>query len=111
MMGIKRQIEDNDDETEKKSKLGPRFSIEIFVKNLKDPESCFLGKFHLFIKRKNQFYFVALSEFNEHVRQLSSEEIIDDLMENLLQYFKSNLDDILALITEEKRKASEVRTH
>jgi hypothetical protein len=91
MMGIKRQIEDNDDETEKKSKLDPRFSIEIFVKNLKDPESCFL----------------ALSEFNEHVRQLSSEEIIDGLMENLLQYLKSNLDDILALITEEKRKASE----
>jgi hypothetical protein len=36
------------------------------------------------------------------------EETIDELIENLLQSLKSNLDDVLALITEEKRKASEV---
>ncbi len=60
---------------------------------------------------KNNFssYWVALSEFNEHVRKLLSQEKIDELIENLLQSLKSNLDDVLALITEEKRKSSEVR--
>ncbi|CAF1172950.1 unnamed protein product [Rotaria sordida] len=90
-MGIKRKIEENIDEPEKKNKLDQIFPIEIFIKNLKDPESSFL----------------ALSEFNEHVRHLSSQEEIDQLMENFLQYLKSNLNDVLALITEEKRKSSE----
>ncbi len=60
---------------------------------------------------KNDFscYSLALSEFNEHVRKLPSQEKIDELIQNLLQSLKSNLDDVLALITEEKRKSSEVR--
>ncbi len=59
MMGIKRKTEENDEEFEKKTKFDQRFSIEIFVKNLKDPESCFLGKFNLLIiEQKNiEFYF------------------------------------------------------
>jgi hypothetical protein len=44
MMGIKRKIEENDIELDKKTKFDQIFSIEIFVKNLKDPESSFLGK-------------------------------------------------------------------
>ncbi|CAF3172196.1 unnamed protein product, partial [Rotaria sp. Silwood2] len=55
-MGIKRKTEENVNEPEKKNKLDQIFPIETFVKNLKDPESSFL----------------ALSEFNEHVRHLSS---------------------------------------
>ncbi len=43
-MGIKRKNEENDDESEKTTKLDSSFSIEIFIKNLKDPESSFLGK-------------------------------------------------------------------
>ncbi|CAM4797005.1 unnamed protein product [Rotaria magnacalcarata] len=90
-MGVKRKIEENVTEPEKKNKPDQIFPIETFVKNLKDPETSFL----------------ALSEFNEHVRQVSSQELIDELMENLLQYLNSNLNDILTLITEEKRKSSE----
>lgn len=51
---------------------------------------------------------LALSEFNEHVRHLSSQEEIDQVVENFLQHVKSNLNDVLELITEEKRKSSEV---
>ncbi|CAF4520418.1 unnamed protein product, partial [Rotaria sp. Silwood2] len=80
-MGIKRKTEENVNEPEKKNKLDQIFPIETFVKNLKDPESSFL----------------ALSEFNEHVRHLSSQEEIDQLMENILQDLKSNLNDVLAL--------------
>ncbi|UJR08114.1 hypothetical protein I4U23_012391 [Adineta vaga] len=90
-MGIKRKIEENGVDSEKKTKVDEKFPIETFHKNLKDPESSFL----------------ALSEFNEHVRQLSSQEKLDELMENLLQTLKSNLDDIVTLISEEKRKSSE----
>ncbi|CAF3739261.1 unnamed protein product [Rotaria sp. Silwood1] len=90
-MGIKRKIEENVNESEKKNKLDQTFSIETFIKNLKDPETSFL----------------ALSEFNEYIRHLTSQEEIDQLIENLLQYLKSNLNDILALIIEEKRKSSE----
>ncbi|CAF4192822.1 unnamed protein product, partial [Rotaria sp. Silwood2] len=90
-MGIKRKTEENVNEPEKKNKLDQIFPIETFVKNLKDPESSFL----------------ALSEFNEHVRHLSSQEEIDQLMENIRQDLKSNLNDVLALMTEEKRKSSE----
>ncbi|CAF3637003.1 unnamed protein product [Rotaria socialis] len=90
-MGVKRKIEENITEPEKKNKSDQIFPIETFVKNLKDPETSFL----------------ALSEFNEHVRQVSSQELIDELMENLLQYLNSNINDILTLITEEKRKSSE----
>jgi hypothetical protein len=107
-MGIKRKAEENVEESEKKTKVNDNFSIEIFVRNLKDPESSFLGKFDRFIIEKMRIFVLALSEFNEHVRHLSSEETIDELIENLLQYLKSNLDDVLALITDEKRKASEV---
>ncbi|CAF1560592.1 unnamed protein product [Rotaria sp. Silwood1] len=90
-MGIKRKIEENVNESEKKNKLDQTFSIETFIKNLKDPETSFL----------------ALSEFNEYIRHLTSQEEIDQLIENLLQNLKSNLNDILALIIEEKRKSSE----
>ncbi|CAF4032087.1 unnamed protein product, partial [Adineta steineri] len=93
-MGIKRKIEENDIESEKKTKKDEVFPIETFVKNLKDPESSFL----------------ALSEFNEHVRQLSSQEKLGELIENILLSLKSNLDDVLPLITEEKRKTSENTT-
>jgi len=57
-MGIKRKTEENDEESEKKPKVDQRFSIEIFVKNLKDPESCFLGKLNLLIieRKKLEFY-------------------------------------------------------
>jgi len=48
MMGIKRKIEENDIELDKKTKFDQIFSIEIFVKNLKDPESSFLGKKKIF---------------------------------------------------------------
>lgn len=44
-MGIKRKIEEKDDESEKKTKLDQHFPIETFVKNLKDPECSFLGKY------------------------------------------------------------------
>jgi hypothetical protein len=54
MMGIKRKTEENDEESEKKTKFDQRFSIEIFVKNLKDPESCFLGKFNLLITQQKK---------------------------------------------------------
>lgn len=54
------------------------------------------------------YYLLALTEFNEYTRHLTSEENLDEFIEKLLQDLKSNLDDILALITEEKRKASEV---
>jgi hypothetical protein len=54
MMGIKRKTEENNEESEKKPKVDQRFSIEIFVKNLKDPESCFLGKLNLLtIEKRN----------------------------------------------------------
>jgi hypothetical protein len=46
-MGIKRKTEENDTESEKKTKVDQTFPIEIFVKNLKDPESSFLGKYNL----------------------------------------------------------------
>ena len=108
-MGIKRKAEENDEESEKKTKVNDNFSIEIFVRNLKDPESSFLGKIRSRSNRRNEnFVVLALSEFNEHVRHLSSEETLDELIDNLLRYLKSNLDDVLTLITEEKRKASEV---
>ena len=42
-MGIKRKIEENGADAEKKTKLDERFPIETFIKNLKDPESSFLG--------------------------------------------------------------------
>ena len=92
-MGIKRVIEENDDVSGKKTKLKERFPLETFLKNLRDPESSFL----------------ALSEFNEYVRHLTSPEQLNELMESLLPSLKSNLDDVLALIIEEKRKSSEVR--
>ncbi|CAF0988647.1 unnamed protein product [Adineta ricciae] len=90
-MGIKRKIEENGVDAEKKTKLEEEFPIETFIKNLKDPESSFL----------------ALSEFNEYVRQLPSPEKLDDLIENLLQGLNSSLDNVVGLISEEKRKASE----
>jgi hypothetical protein len=50
-MSIKRQIEGNVEQPEKKTKLDETFPIETFVKNLKDPESCFLGESAAFEKR------------------------------------------------------------
>jgi hypothetical protein len=55
-MGLKRKVEENDEESEKKTKMDEQFSIEIFVKNLKDPESSFLGKFNLFITNLRIFF-------------------------------------------------------
>lgn len=92
-MGIKRAIEENGDVSGKKTRTTERFPLETFAKNLRDPESSFL----------------AVSEFNEYVRHLSSPEQLKELMDNLLPSFKSNMEDVLALITEEKRKSSEVR--
>jgi hypothetical protein len=46
-MGIKRKIEEHGDDSEKKTKLDETFPIETFVKNLKDPESSFLGNYHV----------------------------------------------------------------
>lgn len=54
--------------------------------------------------------YLALSEFNEHVRHLTSEESIDPLMNQFLQSISTDFDEVLTLITEEKRKASEVNT-
>ena len=113
-MGIKRKIEDNVEQPEKKTKLDETFPMETFVKNLKDPESCFLGKYDLLegaSEKRGEHVFVALSEFNEHARRLSPQEKLDALMDDFLQRIQSNLDDVLALITEEKRKSSEVRSH
>jgi hypothetical protein len=92
-MGIKRQIDDNAAvSTEKKSKANELFSMSNFVKNLKDPESSFL----------------ALVEFNEHAHRLTSTEQVDEFMNNLVQTVSSNVDDILVMMTDEKRKSSEV---
>lgn len=58
MMGIKRKIEENDIDSDKKTKLNQTFSNEIFIKNLKDPETSFLGKFYeLYNKIDNIFFF------------------------------------------------------
>ena len=46
-MSIKRKIEDNQNESGKKTKLHEIFSIELFVKRFKDAETCFLGKHQL----------------------------------------------------------------
>lgn len=46
-MGIKRKNEENDSDNDKKTKLNQTFSNEIFIKNIKDPESSFLGKLFL----------------------------------------------------------------
>ena len=112
-MGIKRKIEDNLEQPEKKTKLDETFPMETFVKNLKDPESCFLGEFDsaegVSVKRREHVV-VALSEFNEYVRRLSPQEKLDAFLDDLLQRIQSNLDDVLALITEEKRKSSEVKS-
>ena len=42
-MGIKRTNEETNAVSEKKSKSDTPFSMELFLKNLKDPESSFLG--------------------------------------------------------------------
>jgi hypothetical protein len=107
-MGVKRQIEETDNVSEKKTKFDEVFPIEIFVKNLKDPESSFLGKYSFLNCYQERLSLLALREFNEHVRHLSSQEKIGELIESIIQYLQSNLDDVLALITEEKRKSSEV---
>jgi hypothetical protein len=62
-MSIKRKIEGNSEDSEKKTKVDEKFSIEIFVRNLKDPESSFLGKFNGFItaKKKKMRIFVFSS--------------------------------------------------
>ena len=44
-MGIKRKIEENGVDAEKKTKLEEEFPIGTFIKNLKDPESSFLGNY------------------------------------------------------------------
>lgn len=109
-MGIKRKIEENGLETDKKSKVDDAFPIETFVRNLKDPESSFLGESNSTPSCAYDSPLasrLALSEFNEYVRRTSSP---DQLMETLLQALKSNLDDVVAMISEEKRKSSEVRS-
>lgn len=105
-MGVKRANEEINAVSEKKNKIETSFSMEVFLRNLKDPESSFLGKnIRLFAEWMDDDHFVvALSEFNEYIRHLTSEESVDELVQSM----KSNLDDILVLITEEKRKASEV---
>lgn len=42
-MGIKRANEETNAVSEKKSKVDTPFSMELFLRNLKDPESSFLG--------------------------------------------------------------------
>ena len=64
----------------------------------------------LLSRRDTSHVYVALSDFNEHVRRLSPQEKLDALLDDLLQRLQSNLADVLALITEEKRKSSEVRS-
>ena len=64
----------------------------------------------LLSRRDTSHVYVALSDFNEHVHRLSPQEKLDALLDDLLQRLQSNLADVLALITEEKRKSSEVRS-
>ena len=45
-MGVKRKIEENGVESEKKTKIDETFPVGTFVKNLKDPESSFLGEYN-----------------------------------------------------------------
>lgn len=49
-MGIKRKIEENGTESDKKTKEDETFPISTFIKNLKDPETSFLGKYFQFLK-------------------------------------------------------------
>lgn len=110
-MGIKRKIEDQIDPSKKKAKSNGTFPLKTFVKNFKDPESSFLGssRDRSTARGVNLLSRLALSEVNEYVRHLSTKEEIHQLMHEVLRAFKSNFDEILLLIGEEKRKGSEVR--
>lgn len=55
-MGIKRPIEENGEESEKKTKVDEPFPMELFIRNLRDPESSFLGTFTPFRNRSIFFF-------------------------------------------------------
>ena len=59
-MAIKRQVDEVQEESAKKLRINERFSMEIFIKNLQDSESSFLGINIELSQSKHQKYFSTI---------------------------------------------------